>query len=34
MEHKKAQTIEQLERENARPIPEGMGPPGVKGGPL
>lgn len=31
MEFKKRQTLEELAKENARPMPEGMGPPGVRG---
>jgi len=32
MEYNKKQTLEKLAKENARPLPEGVGPPGVKGG--
>ena len=31
MEHNKAQTLARLKKENAKPLPEGMGPPGVQG---
>jgi hypothetical protein len=32
MEWNKKQTLEKLAKENARPMPEGVGPPGVRGG--
>ena len=32
MEYNKKQTLDKLAKEGARPMPEGMGPPGVKGG--
>ncbi|KAL6721313.1 hypothetical protein ACLMJK_000416 [Lecanora helva] len=31
MEHNKQQTLERLAREDARPLPEGVGSPGLKG---
>ena len=30
MEHNKAQTLARLKKEGAKPMPEGMGPPGVQ----
>ncbi|KAL2053782.1 hypothetical protein ABVK25_006087 [Lepraria finkii] len=32
MEYNKKQTLDKLAKEGARPMPEGMGPPRVKGG--
>lgn len=31
MEYNKKQTLEKLAKEGGRPMPEGMGPPGVQG---
>jgi len=31
MEIRKAETLDRLKKEGAKPMPEGMGPPGVQG---